>query len=242
MSAADNVVELHGLKVVLLPGAGVPAEARTYYESAYGVWKTVWKKTLFELDGSDRLYSDHFTRQDFHLTVFHGSRCVTAISFRRVDLQSSADLEDSWLKIWPQEILSSYKETLKKGMMTSWFYVDPEYRRADADNRLARLQVSQRVTEMISFLLIDLNADIIFGGVRNNRSVNKLIEPTGCKVVMPDVENHGVKVDLVTWLPVNVKPAVEHFSKLTHNLWADRLVFESQPVNFSKPSLKKRAS
>src|SRR3954466_4957192 len=102
---SGSVVSLHPLKLVVLPGSGVPANARTYYEAAYATWKQVWKQTLLELDGSDQLHSDQFTRQDYIIAIFHGPLCVALCCFRRADFSMPGSIEDSWFKPWSLQSL-----------------------------------------------------------------------------------------------------------------------------------------
>ena len=223
------------LQLVVIPGRGVNESGRHFYNELYSMWKTVWKDTLLELDGSDTLFSDHFTRQDYHLALFHANSCATAISFRRIDFGLESNRDDSWLKIWPTDYLRLLSDSRKQGMMVSWFFVDPRYRRAGGSSELADLEVSVKLTEMISYFLLDANIDIAFAGVRNNRSVNSLFVRSGTKVLKSNMMNHGVAVDLVTWEPKDLVSAVNSFSHLAQDLWSRRIVFQDQPLVLSNP-------
>ncbi len=171
------------LQLVLLPGRGPAPGGAEYYLEAYRLWKLVWKATLLELDGSDELYSDHFTRQDYVLCLFHGARCVALTCFRRADLGYATHQEDSWFKPWPKEMLDQIGRELRQGLVVSWVTIDPDYRRTQANAYTKDLEISPRLAEALNFFMRDCEVDIAFGVTRNNRSVNKFCAYAGSQAL-----------------------------------------------------------
>lgn len=229
------MIDLSPLRLVILPGRNSTSETKEMYDSAYETWKLVWKQTLLELDGSDTLFSDHFTRQDYFFAVFHRQLCVASVSFRRIDPSSIVHSDDSWFKPWPREAVNEFGKTYSNALMASWLTIHPNYRKSDGDPYLSSLELSRRAIEMMSFFMLDAQADITFAAARNNRSVNKLCLYGGCQVYKPNVIHHGVEVDLITWVPRDLIRAVETFPKVSHELWNSRRVYSDELLQLSNP-------
>jgi hypothetical protein len=242
MNQQQKIVNLHGLQVVVLPGNGSSDQnSRRYYEGAYETWKTVWKETLLELDGSDSLYSDHYTRQDYVLAVFHGSRCAALCCFRRADLTQQIDLDDSWFKPWKLEDLKRFSVETERGLVVSWLTIHPDYRRSISTEHLKDFNASERLCEQINFFMQDCPMDIGFGVTRNNRSVNKMAQYVGFTVHQPQASLHGVEVDLITINHRQLREAQASYPETALDLWNKRTVFPSETLQlFSQTPARTR--
>ena len=234
MSGTSNVVNLQGLKVVVFPGNGsISAESRQAYDEAYATWKLVWKQTLLELDGNANLFSDHFTRQDYIVALYHGLQCIALCCFRRADLARASDREDSWFKPWPEEALQMFGSESRSGVALSWLTIHPDYRRSVSLDHLKEFSASDRLCELINLFLQDCKMDLAFGVTRNNRSVNKMSEYVGFKTYRANAQHHGIAVDLITLGPDDLKAAELKYPAVAFELWSKRTLITSEPLQLS---------
>lgn len=230
-SPISNVINLQSLKVVVFPGSGTSLpENRHSYNEAYATWKLVWKQTLQELDGSDSLYSDHFTRQDYVVALYHGAKCIALCCFRRASLSRESDREDSWFKPWPNEALKEFGEEHGQGIVLSWLTIHPDYRRSISVEHVKEFNVSDRLCELINQFLQNCKMDIAFGVTRNNRSVNKMSEYVGFKTYQQNAKHHGVDVDLITLEPADLVAAAKKYPSVAFELWENREVILNEPL------------
>lgn len=71
------------------------------FDKTYATWKEIWKKTFKELDGSDMLYSNDFTRQDHINALFQNGECIALTLCRILDLDQIQNCDDSYFQSWP---------------------------------------------------------------------------------------------------------------------------------------------
>lgn len=232
----NNVIALHPLRLVLLPGSGVPGEAMESYAAAYETWKIVWRQTLLELDGSDQLFSDHFTRQDYILAIFHGPLCVALCCFRRADLKTPGSINDSWFKPWSQDALISFAKNNSRGIAVSWLTIHPDYRRTVSDEHIKDFSASNRLCEQINLFMQDCKMELAFGITRNNRSVNKMSEYVGFSVFQHGANHHGVEVDLITVNHDQLREAQKSYPQEAFEMWNNRTVYQMQTIELFSQS------
>jgi hypothetical protein len=241
MSTKSNVVNMQGLKVVVFPGSGSgSAQVQPAYDEAYATWKLVWKQTLLELDGNSNLYSDHFTRQDYIVGLYHGIKCIALCCFRRADLTRATDREDSWFQPWPTEALNSFAKEYRDGVVLSWLTIHPDYRRSVSIDHLKEFSASDRLCELINLFLQDCKMDLAFGVTRNNRSVNKMSEYVGFRTYQNNAKHHGVDVDLITLVPDDLKVAQLKFPATAFELWGARSVIVTEPLQLHSQSKEQK--
>lgn len=241
MSGTSNVVNLQGLKVIVFPGQGShdPAFQQAYNE-AYATWKSVWKQTLLELDGEESLYSDHFTRQDYILALYHGVKCIALCCFRRADLSRPADMEDSWFKPWPVDALKKFASEYHKAISLSWVTIHEDYRRSVSIDHLKEFSAGERLCELTNYFLQDCDMDLALGVTRNNRSVNKMSQYVGFSTYQHNAKHHGVDVDLIRLVPDDLKVAALNYPSVALELWSKRHVILNEPLQLRSQGEPKR--
>jgi hypothetical protein len=189
------------------------------YEKAYELWHQVWAPTLLELDGVQKLHSNEFTRHDYTAVIFDHDLPVSLICYSEVNLNSRARREDSWFNSWPVETLERFKtKTETPSLMGAWLCTHPEYRKSLGPDKTNFGQVSM---EIFGKLVLDRNYEQGFGVTRNNRSVDKYAQHTGCEVVGKTMD-HGCEVNLVVFRPSIVNENQKNYSQVLNYLWDNR--------------------
>jgi hypothetical protein len=238
LSHITNKQSSPDLQTVVMPCRMPCNKNDEFYTAAYKTWSEVWRETLLELDGSDVLYSDHFTRQDYMVAIFNGDTCVALTCFRRADLSLLTDQEDSWFKPWPHDLRQVLGKEYKNGVVISWVTIHKDYRKTSPIVELRELNIIDRLAEMMNLFLEDCGTDAGFGVTRNNRSVNRFGQYAGSNTILSGAELHGVEVDLITLKAANVKAAQSKFPALAFDLWSNRLVFTDKLLAITEPIRK----
>ena len=215
------------LQLVLMAGKiGVSGEQSSFYQKAFDLWFCVWDQTLRELDGLKHLPSDQFTRQDLVAGVFRKGECIALTCYRRADLSQMVDRRDSWFTPWPEETMVALSKKYPRSSANSFFTIHPDFRKSHtAEPAIPGVNISLLLAELVSLISYHSRADATYGVTRNNRSVNKLAYHGGAIPIARDQVHHGVTVDLIAFLPTNVKAAMEQFLPLTQQLWDTRIEY-----------------
>src|SRR5688572_16189123 len=124
------------LQFAILAGRTNGTPAFDHYLSAYTTFQSVWQETLAGIHGTSYvLHSNDFTRQDHIQALFaDGGMCVALDCVRAARLDNPVDLNDSWLRPWPTEILSELSSRHPAVFINSYFTVHPSYRRVQAND------------------------------------------------------------------------------------------------------------
>lgn len=208
-------------QLVLLPAKEPSFEGQNLYRAAFDLWHGVWSKTLKELDGQEKTFSDGFTRQDFFAGLFQEDTCVALVMFKKIDLRFEIHWRDSWFASWDKSTLKEISEESPVCMVPSWLTVHPLFRKNSgrSDARLSTV-----ITEVMAQMCIEMKADVGFGTSRNNRGVNKLVYHAGAIPLEKGRIAHGVEVDLVAFFPEKIEQAKQNFSSLFFDVWEGRKV------------------
>lgn len=202
----------------LLPSGHPPSDAYQIYEQTYSLWHEIWFETLKQLDGVTSLASDGFTRQDFFAVATISNEVVALCCFKQADLRLSCHRQDSWFSPWPQALLEELAKTRSRTLIPSWLTVHPSYRRS---NNSGGWNWSLVMSELISLVCLDVQAEVGFGTPRKDRSVNKMVSQAGAVCLKEDVVHHGVLIDLVAFYPENLRQV--RFSSETTQLWKNKI-------------------
>lgn len=230
----SNMRQMFPLRVVVMPTRAPVEGNELLYNEAYSTWETCWKEAFLELEGSDELYCDHFTRQDFMVGLYDGRKCAALIFFRRINVKLEAHRNDSYFKAWPKDYLKSIADKYDTAMICSWITTLPEYRRTKNNPSFRDLEISLRLSEVMNFFMQDVQIDITFGTVRINRSADKMCTYSGSRTLIKDQSHHGVAVDLISWEPKDLPVASNQFPPLAFELWNNRTVYRDSTLDISK--------
>lgn len=211
------------LQLYLIPSRNPPAALKHTYNASYGLWESVWLKTLGELDGLKVLSSDGFTTQEFFAVIHSQGSPMALCCYKTLNLSIPCHHKDSWLAPWPKEILAEISQTYSRALIPSWLTVHDDFRKS-AGYQGANLALI--LSELISVICLHTKASIAFGTPRVDRSVNKLVYQAGATCLLSDVIHHGVPVDLVAFIPEKLRTV--EFTSETTRLWNQRIDF-TQP-------------
>jgi hypothetical protein len=157
----------------------------------YRCWSEVWSETLLELDGTHRVPSDEFTRQDEIGAIFHGYECVALTCFRWVDLSLSMTLEDSYFDIWSQEARHAASRNGSLVCIGSHLSVSSAWR------KVAGYSLRQVILAMtIDRFMAAADGAAILGTMRDDRGMGRLVEALGA-TRLGTGQLHGVPVSLI---------------------------------------------
>lgn len=167
-------------------------------ERAYALWREVWQSTLLELDGVAELSSDEFTRQDEIGVLMHGTRCVSVVGLRWIDLSLDMWRDDSYFKPWPRRPLADLGDRIIG--ISSNAVVHPDWR----GTRVAPPQGSSAEPVRLAYLAVGLTVQRFFESAaessvavtRNDRGMNRVCLALGA-ARMSGIELHGLETDVM---------------------------------------------
>ncbi|RYZ78194.1 MAG: hypothetical protein EOP04_30165, partial [Proteobacteria bacterium] len=212
------------MQLYLMSASAPDRNSRSLYDECYDLWSKVWTQTLNDLDGTPRLYSDGFTRQEFLCAVEAQGVITSLCFFRTVDLTLKAHQDDSWLSPWPVQKINELADSYRFALIPSWLTVRPEYRKSAG---FTQFNFSVIMSELISLLCLHLGVDIALGTPRKDRSVHSAVAQAGATCILPNVQHHSVPVDLVAFYPEKLRKVV--FRHETFNLWKTRIDLRNKP-------------
>jgi hypothetical protein len=220
------------LEFAILPGRTSSTPALGYYLSAYATFQSVWQETLAGIHGSSHvLHSNDFTRQDHIQALFaEEGLCIALDCVRAVRLDNPVDLNDSWLRPWPKEILDDLSARCPMAFINSYFTVHPSYRRTQADDTH---HVSYVIGCLSVLYQLEVGMPLMLGMMRRDRSMNKLGVSWGAKTLMATNHN-GSETDLVVFDLDSVREAARCFPEVVFDLFKRRNDF-SLEQNHERP-------
>ncbi len=216
-------LSLNELKYLTFPGADPSPEWRSAYEEAYGLWHSVWGATFRELDGTDRVFSDDFTRQHRIGAIMRGDSCIGVVLLRVVDFSIRVARHDSYFKVWSDHAISQLIRDGGRVGVGSHITVHPDYRGELGDGiRLKSLLLGLCLRESL-----DLGADVMTGNLRCNRGMKR----SGDEFLATPIEHcihHGVGVDLVAFYRRTIQSSQVFLRNFAlESLWRRRMEFGS---------------
>lgn len=125
-----NELDKRRLRMVISPTRFFHPSLAEDMESAYRCWKESWGHAFHkELNVQEQLYSDNFTRQSEVVAIFHGDHPLGLCTLNRFDLSCRQDLDDSYFKVWPGEVLGELRQRMKLVMSCCNATIDFKYRK-----------------------------------------------------------------------------------------------------------------
>lgn len=209
---------------LLLPGHPPPDPASrraAAHAEAFRLWLAVWNETLRELDGTERVFSDDFCRQDRISALFQGNRCVALGLLRSVDFRLPPARLDSYFKVWPDEAIRRLTEAGPRILVGSHITVDPEFRGTLGDGcRLKNLLVG-----LMARAFLELGQDAMAGTMRRDRGMHGSAYAFGATPLQAGIIHHGVEVELIAFYRRQLTGASAAVRKdlNVESLWARRL-------------------
>jgi hypothetical protein len=191
------------------------------YVNAYRTYRSVWDETFRTIHGEAYVpQSNDFTRQDSIQALFVGETCAGLDCVRRIRLDNPADLDDSWLKPWPAEVLDSLAAGHADALVNSYFTVHRDYRRHDAPSGHP---VSYLLGCLSVLYQLETGVPLMLGMMRCDRSMNKLGDALGATTLRTTTYN-GSETALVAFERERVQAAKQTFPDVVFELFENREV------------------
>jgi hypothetical protein len=206
------------LRFLVIPTRDQDPVFKTDLDKAYECWKAVWSKALSEeMNVKDRLYSDNFTRQQLLAVVFYGNEPLCLATLNRYDLNSQKDLDDSYFKVWPSDILEKIKKDSNVVMASCHATVNFQFRKG----QLGFSGIEFLCAMLVQYLKsTDINA--IVCTPRREKRVQEACYRTGATLHAENLPYtiEGQMIDLITWYRwIDQDRWDSDIRELTHYVW-----------------------
>lgn len=185
------------LRFLVIPTKSQDPVHKQDLDKAYACWKEVWSKALSEeMNVKDKLYSDAFTRQELVAVVFHGADPLCLATLNPYDLTSERDLDDSYFKVWPENILEQIRAKSPVVFASCHATVNFKFRRG---------QLGFSGIELLCAMLVQYlkstDLDTIVCTPRREKRVQEACYRTGATLHLEDIPYtiEGQRIDLITW-------------------------------------------
>lgn len=231
-SIGSNNLDINKFDFHIFNGNRPPLTYRNLNERAYEFWKTTWKKTyeIFTWN-PDSLYSDQWSRQENVGVLSYENEIVGTMFLTEVNIGTQMGRDDSILRMWSpgalQTLLSCkpYNDTV---LVFNWFTLNPEWRKSKLHNVDAKFILCAMGLKFWEMSRID----ILCGCPITMSNVNKMCYEYGAHVVEKDVEESGVKVDLIYW-DKNQHKIINYprNSDIIESIWKNKFNNNRLPLN-----------
>ena len=189
-------------KYLVLPGTDPDPEYLDEYTKAFQLWKDVWSATFLELDGTARLFSDDFSRQDEVGAIFDETdQCLALVFLRESNLSLPGGTLDSYFAPWPPEALEKLTRDGSKIQVGSYITVAPAHRGPRAEGpKLKGLLLELAVQHLLAS-----DCAAMTGITRRDKGVHHMAYGSGATLLQENIIYHGVPTDLVAWYAATLK-------------------------------------
>jgi hypothetical protein len=214
-----NEIDMRRLRFVVTPIRNNPAEVSQELEKAYKCWKEVWGYAFQkELNVSDPLYSDNFTRQSYLAMILHGEEPFGLCTLNAFNLHHQKDLDDSYFKVWPQSVIGDMRRDMSNIVSCCNASIAFNYRK----NQLGISGIDLLFSMIILFMKSTYDIEGIAGTARIEKKVPEACERTGATFFARNVPFSipGRFIDLVCWkrdLDLNLWDP--HMRKAAEYIW-----------------------
>jgi hypothetical protein len=166
--------------------------------SAYDLWRDEWRATFQELDGTTRISSDEFLRQDEISVVSVGSQCIAVTGLRWLNLSLAVAREDSYFMPWPEEAMRQLGSSVvgisgNTTIQSDWrgSLIEPALPIAEETTPLALATMALTLRRFVHS-----PAENVIAVARNDRSMNRVAASIGATTI-GQIKLHGIDSDLI---------------------------------------------
>lgn len=206
------------LRFLVIPTRSVEPQYQTDLNKAYSCWKSVWSKALSdEMNVKDVLYSDSFTRQQLLTAVFYGEEPLCLATLNPYNLNLQKDLDDSYFKVWPEEVLDKLRIHTNVVFASCHATVNFNFRKGQLGFSGIELLCAMLVQYLKS---TDVNT--IVCTPRREKRVQEACYRTGAVLHVEDIPYTipGQRIDLITWHSwIDQDRWDPDIRSLTHYIW-----------------------
>lgn len=195
------------------------SENQTFFvDATYNLWRKNWFGLFNQIDQTDLACSDEFTRQTDIGAIFFNKECVGSVGFRRVDLTKQFGRDDSYIKVWPPDVLNRVLEKQSYLWIISGFNIERKFA-----TRVCNLPSVWLFGSLVNHRIQEINTQFAATISRNDVGVNKLCQRQGAEMITQKILFHGKECDLFLYHDLPNQPWDKYstvFSQFyTHNRW-----------------------
>lgn len=211
-------LDVSQIRLVLLSPTHESIQSIQLCREAFRLWHAVWTATFRELDGTDMLYSDDFTRQSCIVSLFHHEKCVTLGMLHHVDFTTPAGRLDSYFRVWPDSAIQRLTKDGPRVTVGSNITVDPQFRGDLGSGVFLKNLLIPCMVRVFS----ESDDDSLTGTMRVNRNMHLSAYLFGAESVSSGIVHHGVEVDLVAFYRRTLDPRIFNPDIHVARLWRER--------------------
>lgn len=217
-----NINESFNFQYYLMPGkCPKNFEHIPFYNRIYTYWKIFWEDILKNLDGTTKINSDEFLRQDIVPVIMNGDEIVAIHLYTTFDLRCQTSIDHSYIAgNYPHSFIERLMEREATHLMSmEYLTVSPSWRKSRLGYSMAHVLLGLGLN-----VLKYEGLDAGIAPTRQDYKMHELAYTYGFDQIIPDVMMHNVKCDLVACFPQNIKhhPNLQ-VNRVVHELWENRI-------------------
>jgi len=206
------------IRFMILPTRFCPAEYISDYNKAYICWKEVWSKTFTEeMNLTETLYSDNFTRQTHIAVIFYGDEVASLTTLNDLDLLAQTTWDDSYFKVWPEFTKFKLKKKAKRALACTNVTLAKKFRRGALGLSWKDFMIS-----MLVKYLKHSSYDAMISVLRLEKGMDRCAYRTGASPLVRDIPYsiEGRRVDIAFWdKKINEKNLDQKIQNLVNFIW-----------------------
>jgi hypothetical protein len=202
-------------------------------EQAYACWKAVWSQALAnEMNVKEKLHSDSFSRQQILAVVFYGDEPLCLATLNPYDLNSERDLDDTYFKVWPEEVIQKIRKQSPHVMASCHATVNFKFRKGQLG-----FSGIEFLCAMLVQYLKSTNFETIVCTPRREKRVQEACYRTGATLHQEDLPYtiEGQRIDLITWHSwIDQDRWDPTIRELTHYVWENSTTIVKRSIHQGK--------
>lgn len=166
------------------------------FKVAYSFWKNQWSEFFTENKIDEHLVSDEFTRADSAGVLYYDEKIASIILFKERDLTLQCWRDDSYFKIWPEELIAKLThDKVTRVMSAGYLTVHPLLRGDYFKPSLKNIMVA-----LVGCHLTHTTSQAAICVTNNLKGVNSSTERCGWNLAATDLElfHHPVNLYVLT--------------------------------------------
>ena len=175
MNQLDN--DLHYRRISR--GRIFESEDLVFFNTAYKLWKESFTATFREvINSSYTVYSDEFLLQNEFGALSLKDALIGVIAISEVNTSILADLDRSYFKNYPLNILNKIKDHYQQIFVISNQAINPNYRKS-----VTRVNYSEHLVGLSVYQFIHSSSDILLTVTRNDKKTDRTVSMFGGKSI-----------------------------------------------------------
>lgn len=202
----------------VFPAQPIPGREVRELANAFGLWSSVWTRTMQSLTG-ERIYADELRINTDILSVESNGEAAMLVAFQEVDLVQDYFLKSRWFRSWENEDLNKVSRLSPLALIAGHFTIAEKFRR-----KIQGYSSIHLLGDLYMRYFRDHDFPLMVASTRMDLGLDRFNCRLGAEIVRENVTLNNVPVaNIIFRKPVAHFESKEGYGAMAEQLWQDRL-------------------